>query len=69
MPRTTVISTPKFLVDEKGHKKGIVLNPDEYESLMELIDDLEDANDLLKPEREPVDLTPYEQFRKTWLKE
>jgi len=36
---------------------------------MELIENLEDANDLLKAEREATSFTPYEKFRKTWLKE
>jgi len=36
---------------------------------MELIEDIEDANDLLKAEREATSFTPYEKFRKTWLKE
>lgn len=60
---------PKYLVDEKGHKKAVVLSLKEYENIMELIEDLEDANDLLKAEREATSFTPYEKFRKTWLKE
>jgi PHD/YefM family antitoxin component YafN of YafNO toxin-antitoxin module len=60
---------PKYLVDEKGHKKAVVLSLKEYETIIELIEDLEDANDLLKAEREATSFTPYEKFRKTWLKE
>jgi len=60
---------PKYLVDEKGHKKAVVLSLKEYETIMELIEDLEDANDLLKAEQEATSFTPYEKFRKTWLKE
>jgi PHD/YefM family antitoxin component YafN of YafNO toxin-antitoxin module len=60
---------PKYLVDEKGHKKAVVLSLKEYETIMELLEDLEDANDLLKAEREATSFTPYEKFRKTWLKE
>lgn len=59
---------PKYLVDEKGNKKAVVLNFKEYENIMELIEDLEDANDLLKAEREATSFVPYEKFRKTWLK-
>jgi len=59
---------PKYLVDEKGNKKAVVLNFKEYENIMELIEDLEDANDILKAEREAISFTPYEKFRKTWLK-
>ena len=60
---------PKYLVDEKGHKKAVVLSLKEYETIMELIENLEDTNDLLKAEREATSFTPYEKFRKTWLKE
>jgi PHD/YefM family antitoxin component YafN of YafNO toxin-antitoxin module len=59
---------PKYLVDEKGNKKAVVLNFKEYENIMELIEDLEDANDILKAEREATSFVPYEKFRKTWLK-
>ncbi|OGW36772.1 MAG: hypothetical protein A2Y97_13700 [Nitrospirae bacterium RBG_13_39_12] len=59
---------PKYLVDEKGNKKAVVLNFKEYENIMELIEDLEDTNDILKAEREATSFTPYEKFRKTWLK-
>jgi PHD/YefM family antitoxin component YafN of YafNO toxin-antitoxin module len=59
---------PKYLVNEKGRKKAVVLDVKEYESIMELIDDLEDANDLLKAEREAVSFIPYDKFRKQWLK-
>ncbi len=59
---------PKYLVDEKGNKKAVVLNFREYENILELIEDLEDANDILKAEREAISFTPYEKFRRTWLK-
>ena len=59
---------PKYLIDEKGNKKAVVLNFKEYENIMELIEDLEDANDILKAEREATSFVPYEKFRKTWLK-
>lgn len=41
----------------------------EYENIMELIEDLEDANDLLKAEREATSFVPYDKFRKAWLKD
>jgi len=59
---------PKYLVDEKGQKKAVVLSLKEYENIMELIEDLEDTNDLLKAEREATSFTPYDKFRKAWLK-
>lgn len=68
MPGTMENIKPKYLVDEKGHKKSVMLSLKEYENIMELIDDLEDAVDLLKADRKATAFTPYEKFRKTWLK-
>lgn len=59
----------KYLIDEDGNKKAIVLNMEEYKNIMELIEDLEDANDILRAEREATSFIPYDKFRKTWLKE
>lgn len=69
MPGVTETIKPKYLVDEKGHKKSVVLSLKEYKNIMELIEDLEDVNDLLKAEREASAFTPYEKFRETWLKD
>jgi PHD/YefM family antitoxin component YafN of YafNO toxin-antitoxin module len=59
---------PKYLVTEKGQKKAVILDIKEYEDILELIESLEDANDLLKAEREAVSFIPYDKFRKQWLK-
>ncbi|MEE9613888.1 MAG: hypothetical protein V3W31_02910 [Thermodesulfobacteriota bacterium] len=58
----------KYVVDEEGHKTAVVINLKDYESLMESVEDLEDANDLLKAEREANGFIPYDEFRKKWLK-
>ena len=52
MQGVTETVKPKYLIDEKGNKKAIVLSIKDYENIMELLEDLEDANDLLKAERE-----------------
>lgn len=62
------IQNPKYIIDEQGHKKSVILNLKEYKNLIELIEDLEDANDLLKAEREATSFIPYDKFRKKWLK-
>jgi hypothetical protein len=59
---------PEYIINKKGNKKAVVLSLKEYEGIIELIEDLEDANDLLKAEREATSFTPYEKFRKNWLK-
>ena len=62
------ISEHEYLVDEEGRKKAVVLKLDEYENMLEMIEDLEDANDILKAEKDATNFTPYEEFRKEWLR-
>ncbi|NVM21477.1 MAG: hypothetical protein HWN68_06820 [Desulfobacterales bacterium] len=67
MPEILDRLRPRYIVDEKGRKTAVVLDFGEYEDLAELIEELEDARDLLKAELEATDFTPYEEFRKRWL--
>lgn len=69
MSRSIEISQPEYIINQKGNKKAVILTLKEYESIMELIEDLEDANDLLRAEREATSFSPYEEFRKTWTKD
>ena len=66
MSKSIEISQPEYIINQRGNKKAIILTLKEYESIMELIEDLEDANDLLRAEREATSFSPYEEFRKTW---
>ncbi|MBI4691258.1 MAG: hypothetical protein HY754_13495 [Nitrospirae bacterium] len=59
---------PKYITDEQGHKKSVILGVGEYRNILELIEDLEDANDLLNAERAATSFIPYDKFRKKWLK-
>jgi hypothetical protein len=59
---------PEYIINKKCSKKAVVLSLKEYENILELIEDLEDANDILRAEREATLFTPYDKFRKTWLK-
>ena len=58
---------PKFVTDANGKKTSVILNIKEYKNLLEYLEDLEDANDLLKAEREATGFVPYEVFRKKFL--
>lgn len=60
---------PKYLIDEKGNKKAVVIDIKKYKSIIEYVEDLEDSNDLLKAEREATSFIPYDDFRRTWLKD
>ena len=67
MEGVTIEAKPKFIVDEKGKKRGIVLSLKEYQKMEEIIEDLEDTVDILRAEREAKSFLPYEKFRKKWL--
>ena len=68
MPNTLETIKPKYIISGKGRKTAVVINLKDYESLLEFIEDLEDANVLLKAEREATVFIPYDEFRKKWLK-
>jgi hypothetical protein len=63
MAKTAEVVKPKYLIDEKGRKTAVVINLNDYKNLLEFIEDLEDANDLLKAEKKATKFTPYEKFR------
>jgi len=68
LPGTAHTIKTKYLVDEKGHKTAVVIRLKDYENLLEFVEDLEDANYLMKAEREAKGFTPYDEFRMKWLK-
>ncbi len=68
MSKTATAIKPKYLIDEKGNKTAVVINLHDYKSLLEFIEDLEDANDLLRAEKKATGFTPYKKFRQGWLK-
>lgn len=62
------MSKPEFITDQKGRKKGVLLDIKSYQKLLSDLKDLEDTNDLLKAEQGAKGFVPYDQFRKTFLK-
>ena len=55
---------PQFITDERGKKTSVIIHLKDYKNLIEYLEDLEDAHDLLKAEREAVDFIPYDTFRR-----
>jgi hypothetical protein len=58
---------PEYIINKNGNKKAVILSIKQYKAIPEIIEDLEDANDLLKAEREAKSFSPYEKFRKAWI--
>ena len=67
MPRIKPSASPEYIVGQNGAKKAIILSIKEYDAILERMEDLADANDLLRAEREATSFIPYDQFRKAWL--
>ena len=59
---------PRYITNDKGKKTSVILNIRDYENLLEYLEDLEDANDLLKAERIAAGFIPYETFQRKFLK-
>jgi hypothetical protein len=62
------MSKPEFVTDVRGRKKAVLLDIKSYQKMLATMEDLEDANDLLKAERKAKGFLPYHEFRKTLLK-
>ena len=59
---------PRYITNDRGKKTSVILNLQDYKNLLEYLEDLEDANDLLKAERKATGFIPYEAFQKKFLK-
>ena len=53
----------QYVVDQEGHKVGVFLSMDEYEKMMELIEDQEDIKSIEAAKKEN-DWIPIEEARK-----
>jgi hypothetical protein len=62
------MSKPEFVTDLRGKKKAVLLDIKSYRKILAAMEDLEDANDLLKAERKAKGFLPYDEFRKVFLK-
>lgn len=54
----------KFIVDEKGNKTGVLLDINEYEELLERIEDAEAVKMLNKMREKPLEYIKFEDFLK-----
>lgn len=59
----------KFITDGKGNRRQVVLDIKDYRKMTETIEDMQDAYELLKAEREAKEFIPYEKFRQKLIKE
>jgi len=54
---------PQFVVDEQGQKAAVLLPVEQYDHLLEALEDRLDAGDMEDAIREEPEFVPYEQIR------
>lgn len=63
----------RYITDEKGRRTAVVLSIEEYEALLEAVEDAEDARSVDKMReaiaRGEVEMIPYHQARKEWAED
>ena len=52
---------PEYVVDEKARKKAVLLSFDEWQQLMEAIEELDDIRAYDQAKQELDDLVPFEE--------
>jgi len=54
---------PQFVVDDQGQKAAVLLPVEQYNELLEALEDRLDAGDLEDAVREDSEFVPYEQIQ------
>ena len=54
----------QFIVDEKGNKTGVLLDINEYEELLERVEDAEAVKMLNKMREKPLEYMKFEDYLK-----
>jgi predicted DNA-binding protein len=58
-------TNPRYLTDEKGKRVGVILGVEEYEALIEELEDIRDAKEVqVAIRRGEEDVLPWEQAKK-----
>ena len=56
--------TPKYITDEDGNKTSVILTIEEFDSIMEMLEDLEDVKSYDKSKSEPQSFRESEEVFK-----
>jgi len=58
----------RFITDRNGVKKAVVLTVSEYQKLLQVIEDMEDALDLTRAVKTDRQIRPYDEIRKELIR-
>ena len=59
----------KYITDENGKKTAVIIDIKDYDDLLSYIEDMEDANELLKAEATADGFTRLKDFEKELIEE
>lgn len=52
---------PQFVIDDRQEKKAIILSMEDWEKVLDALEELEDIQDYLAAKAGPQDAIPFEQ--------
>ena len=63
MNTTQLLEKIQIVVDAKGNQSAISLDLEDWEQLLMLLEEMEDANDILQAKQENEETIPWEQAK------
>lgn len=63
MNATELSQRVQFVVDAEGHKSAVLVSVDDWEKLLTLLEDMEDAEEICRAREEEEDAIPWEQAK------
>jgi PHD/YefM family antitoxin component YafN of YafNO toxin-antitoxin module len=63
MSVTTLRRSVQYVVDSDGHKSAVLVNLDDWEQILTLLEDLEDAEEIHRAQEEDEEAIPWEQVK------
>ena len=63
MSEKALLQSVQFVVDSEGHKSAVLVDLDVWEQILPLLEDLEDADEILQAREEDEETIPWEQVK------
>lgn len=63
MNNTTLLESVQYVIDAQGHKSAVLVNLDVWEQILTLVEDLEDAEELLRAKEQDEETIPWEKVK------
>jgi PHD/YefM family antitoxin component YafN of YafNO toxin-antitoxin module len=63
MSETTLLQSVRFVVDSDGQRSAVLVNLEDWERILTLLEDLEDAEEIRRARDEDEETVPWEQVK------